>query len=483
MSVFLPGNIRDISERYGNLVIAFILALSGFMPIVLFNRSADAAVLTTRSVTIGDSTPSATGISYKFDFTAPASTAIQSMVFQFCDEAIQQVGCTKPTGINVGYATATVSATGQVFSEATLFTEYSGANAGGCNGQGSSGDNTATTYCVTRTDTDAETAAAKSITIDAITNPSIPSGNNKTIFVRIKTYSDTAFATAVDTGTVAASIVNQLTVTGRVQERLEFCVFALDDAAGSSGTIGAGSGNFPNNCAASEATASTSVDLGIVDHLTVATSPVDNNPPTAIGNDRFGAAMISTNAANGITLAYYAAAAGSGTNELRAFRVPGATCNASGTDLTDSCFVSGDDTADDAIVAGSEQFGVQIACIVNSDSTTSGIGTTSNLGKNGAGAYTGNGTGTGGAYNTIYDADQSDLDDDSTNHNCENDPGGTILTEEFSWRDSGTAQALVSSVKVVDREVVKLRYGAAASNTTPSGTYTVATVYIATPVF
>jgi hypothetical protein len=36
---------------------------------------------------------------------------------------------------------------------------------------------------------------------------------------------------------------------------------------------------------------------------------------------------------------------------------------------------------------------------------------------------------------------------------------------------------------VVDDEIIKLRFGATASATTPTGTYVVVTTYIATPTF
>jgi hypothetical protein len=61
---------------------------------------------------------------------------------------------------------------------------------------------------------------------------------------------------------------------------------------------------------------------------------------------------------------------------------------------------------------------------------------------------------------------------------CENE-GET----EFAWSNSSTATTLVSSTNVVDDEIVKLRYGARAAATTPTGSYTVTSTYIATPTF
>ena len=478
------GNIRRKLQDSSTVLIAISLALSGLMPIILAAQ-AGAAQLTSRRVVIASSQPAATGVNWDFEFDIPTGggTAVQSIVFSFCTTPLG--ACVLPTGMNVGYATtsAPTGAGDQVFSEATNFTEYTGANAGGCNGQGTAGDNTATTYCVTRTDTDAETAAAKSLVVAGVTNPTIPSGNNVSVYVRIVLYSDTAFATAVHEGTVAASIVNQLNVTGRIQERLVFCVFALDDTSGSSGTVGSADGNMPTDCASNEANDSTNVDLGVIDNLDISYAPVDNNPPTDLGNDRFGAAMVNTNASSGVQVSYYATAATSGTNELRAFRVGGASCDVSGTSLLDQCFISADDSAGETLTAGTERFGMQLACVANSTTTASGIGTTANLGKDGTGTYT-SGTGTSGSYNAAYNAGRTtNLDDEVGTDNCENDPAGTVLDDKFAWRDSATAQALISSVTVVDDEMIKFRYAATANATTPTGTYTVASTFIATPTF
>lgn len=485
------GDFREKVGRYGNLLIAASLAFSGFMPIILASR-AGAGQLIVRKVTISSSQPDLAGINYLFSFNTVTSAPVQSMIFEFCNTALStcvlpgtDASPTASERIDIAHQTAAPGAfTG---TNSTAFTEQT-IDAGACT-DADTGSGTATMYCVTRTQAAAEATGTKTFEIQNITNPIIAQNpgpdNNEEVYIRITLFSDTAFATKVDEGTVAASIVNQLLATGRVQERLKFCVYALDDAVGSSATVGSASTELPTDCTASEANASTTVDIGVVDNLTLATSPVDNNAPTSLGNDRFGALQINTNASNGVTLTYYATAAATGTNELRAFRVSGASCNASGTSLTDQCFISADDATGEAFTAGTERFGIQIACVVN-NTVISGIGTTSNLGKNSSGVYT-SGDGTGGSFNSVYDADTSgprtSLDDDNTNRNCENDPGGTFVDEKFAWRDSSTAQALLSSTTVIDDELVKIRYGATASATTPTGTYTAASTFIAVATF
>lgn len=491
MNKTILGDFRERVDRYGNLLIAVSLALSGFMPIILVSR-AEAGQLIQRKVTISTSQPDVTGVNYVFTFDTVTTATIQSIIFQFCNTALSTCVLPGTDGsptagerIDVHHTTTSVG-TMSGFAGATTFSEQT-SDAGQCT-DADGGSGTSTMYCVTRSDATSETAGTRTFTIQNVTNPIIAQNpgpdNNEEVYVRITLFSDTAFATKVDEGTVAASIVNQLLATGRVQERLKFCVYALDDAVGTSTTVGSASTELPTDCAAAEANVSSTVDIGVVDNLTIAASPVDDNPPLSLGNDKFAAMQINTNASNGVTLTYYATAAGTGTNELRAFRVSGASCNASGTSLTDQCFISADDTTGDAFTAGTERFGIQIACIVNS-TVLAGIGTTSNLGKNSGGTYT-SGDGTGGSFNAVYDADNSgpraSLDDNGT-HNCENDPSGTFLDEKFGWRDSSTAQALLSSTTVIDDELVKMRIAATAAATTPTGTYTAAGTFIAVATF
>jgi hypothetical protein len=442
---------------------------------LLLNSQVEAATITSRSVRIDSSQPDLAGVGYNFTFTTITNAAIQSMIYQFCNTplgtcVLPGTDGTPTAAERIDVDAGTASSGAFTGTNATAFADVN-TDTGSCT-DADTGSGTSTMFCANRTQAAAEAPGVKTFIISSITNPIIASGNNEQIYVRISLFSDTSFATPVDTGVVAASVVNQLTVTGRVQERLVFCVFALDDAAGSSGTVGGAATNYPTNCSAAEATASSSVDIGVVDNIAIARSPVDNTPPTFIGNDRFGAAMINTNASNGVTLTYFATAAGSGTNELRSFRVAGVTCNVSGTDITDQCFISADDTAGETFTAGTERFGMQIACIANS-TTQAAAGTTSNLGSGGTGTGA-----SGGTFNTVYSNTDDNVADDGSD-DCENSDAGV----KFGWRDSGTAQALVHSSTVVDDELVKMRFGATASATTPTGTYTVATTYIATPVF
>jgi hypothetical protein len=404
--------------------VGVLLAASAFQMFGM--QSADALQMTNRKVTISNSEISATGVEYDFAFTTATAGAIQGIRFQFCTTPLGT--CTAPGGFTASGATVD----GQSFTEVTAFADGGSADENDC----TEATNAANEVCVERTDADPETAAAKTLDLGAITN----ANSQSTIYIRITTYSDNDFQTAdfVDEGTVAAAMVRQLTVNGRVQERLEFCVSALDDAAA-----------LPANCAAMGT--NTTIDLGVIDNTAVKVAP-QNEVNNDGANDDYGVAQINTNASNGVVLAYFPDSAGTGTNELRSFRVTGATCDVSGTNLTDQCFVDASGAAE-AFSAGTERFGLVVACVDNTQGITSNIST-------GVDAYDG--------------------DDDSIafGADCENE-GET----EFAWNDASTAATLASSSSVVNDEIVKLRFAATASPTTPTGSYTVTTTYIATTTF
>ncbi len=471
--------LRAQIEKLWYVIIAMVVVFATLVPF-MFQSTANAASLTGRSVAISTSEPDVTGVSYTFTFTTVDTPApIQSIVLQFCDTPLGT--CVLPGTDGTPTATETIdvdeatASYGSIsgWANATAFADYTGADAGACD-DADTGSGVSTMFCLTRTEAANEADGAKTLVINNITNPIVTNTNYEEIYVRISLYQTTGFTTLVDSGTVAANVVNLLTVTGRVQERLVFCVFALDDAAGSSGTVGTAATNYPTNCTAAEATASSNVDLGVVDNLSIARSPVNNTPPSSIGNDRFGAAMVNTNASSGVTVGYYPDT-GTGTNQLRSFRVQSQTCNASNANLTDACFQDAATTGT-TFAAGSERFGLHIACIANSN-TQAGAGTTSNLGAGGEGGAT-----SGGTYNTFYDDESTaatgDLAD-TAGDDCEN------ATEDnfFAWDSSGSLVNLVHSSTVVDDELIKMRFAATAEATTPTGTYTVASIFIATPVF
>jgi hypothetical protein len=435
-------------HRLTTLLQATIIVVAGVLPLI-FANSVNAATLTSRRVTITSSKTSQTGVSYSFNFTLPSTTAVQSIRFEFCDAPLG--ACSHPAGLDNNYTLASTNAT-QTFSEATAFTEYSGADAGACDDHNNGTPANSTEYCVTRTDTDAETAAAKTITLDTITNPS----SATTIYIRISLYSDTGFATEVHNGTVAAAIVDQLTINGRVQERLNFCVAAMDEDDVEPVSVSACTGLTDSN-----------VDIGVIEDGSVAVAPVE--PTTTNGSDDdFGILMVNTNASGGVSVGYFpedpTSVSGGDTDQLKSFRVVPTNCDASAASLVDQCFVSAGNSGDgDVITSGTELFGMYIPCVYN-NTNSNPSSTTSNL----------------VTTNDSYDGDDEAITGTGTTCEAETFTSGTA---EIAWNASGTTDNLISSANVVDDEIVKLRFAATASSTTPTGSYTVVTTYIATATF
>jgi hypothetical protein len=268
-----------------------------------------------------------------------------------------------------------------------------------------------------------------------MTNPSVAG----TFFARILTYNSTAGAAAytatapgthLDDGGVAAAIVSQLTVNARVQEQLQFCVGSLDNG-----------GSAPADCATGFT--GTTVDIGVVDSAGAVT-PVATSSG---GNNKNGAAMVRTNAANGVVIDYFAEQATSGTNHLGSLRVTGASCNA-GAVGTDQCFNSAG-TTQAVFSANTEDFGMTISAVDASQGATGG--------------------------NLVRDAEYN---------------GDGTLAVGFAWDESGSFDRIASSAggaqpenRVVDDEMLLLRFAAVAGVTTPTGSYTVVSTYVATATF
>ncbi len=399
------------SRRLTDAATAFMLIAALLAP-VFYPRAAAAEQLTTRSITLGSSVAGATDVTYTVTFTqATYGAALEGIVIDFCSNSpIAGLTCTTPAGFDVNESGLAVSVTGM--DGGTAFTKHANTDTN--------------TLILTRTNATLQTAT-NNITVtlgagggsDGITNPSTACGGTPadkcTFYARIMTYVDDTAAAAYtstspgsyqDTGSVALSTANQLTITARVQEVLQFCV-GTEDADSS------------NDCADITGTI---IDLGVVDSSLVAASA-----------DGAGKAMVRTNAVNGVTIGYYAEQnAGSGQ-----LKVAGASC--AGGSSTDQCFNSAGTTAQ-AIVAGTEMFGMRANAVDTSNGTTT---------------------------NLVRDA--------------------VYASADYAWDDSGSLDIIASSagsgVKVVDDELVELKFAATAATTTPTGAYTVTATFIATATF
>jgi hypothetical protein len=418
---------------------AAVIASAALLPAMLLTGSASGAQLDNRFIDMSaNQTSEGSGrdggdaagqdVTYRVGFDVPtAHTNLEGVVVEFCSNSpIIGDACTAPTGFNLNTGSLAV----------TDVTNFGGTWAI----DGASDANTliltnATGVALSSLDSvafDLGTSAAA----DGITNPTV----NGTFYARIVTYDDTADAAGytsvnpnavgarIDDGGVALAVANELTVTARVQEVLEFCVGTTD-------------ANVSSNCTD---ISGTDINLGVVD-----SSAVNNNTSTP------AFALVRTNAFYGASV-FYKAEQETTSGKLK---IAGATCTDNTTEL-DRCFNSaiGSGTTSapvsQAIAAGDEAFGMTLT-----DIDTSNGGATTNLNRDAA--YDGNGS-TGGSC-TAANA--------GSNEPC------------WAWADGGVFDTIASSGSVVDYEMAEIAFAVTAGPTTPTGLYTVTANFVATSTF
>lgn len=174
------------------LVLGSVMPLSGL---------AEAAQITARKVTLSSSAPSATGVTYTFNFTVPTATVIQSASFDICTAASGT--CTTPTGF--------VNSSSTLASQPTNLGDASGWTVN---------TSTAGSLRLSKSGNVAAPTGAQTVVFGGITNPST---TNTTFYARMTTYSGAAWTGAIDTGTVASSVSTAIVVTATIDEALTFC--------------------------------------------------------------------------------------------------------------------------------------------------------------------------------------------------------------------------------------------------------------------
>lgn len=203
-------------KRVGLGLLAIVLLLA-YCPNI-----ASAAQITGRKVVIGSSVANAS-TTYSFTFTAPSATAVKSIGFAACVAA--SGACVTPAGFSSGSST--------LASQSGIGT-----------GVWSVNTSTAGELRVFNDGTNATgPSAGATVNFAAVHNPSAV---NSTFFMRITTYSDVSWTTAIDTGTVAASTAGQITVTASVDETLTFTLANATVALGtlSASTTGTGTSSM-----------------------------------------------------------------------------------------------------------------------------------------------------------------------------------------------------------------------------------------------
>lgn len=221
-------NIRIVQSEYIKyLALAVIFTLSLFASVM----PVQAAQVTARKLTLGSSVASAT-TTYTLNFTLPSATVLQSAQAQICTTASGT--CTTPSGF--------VNSSSTLPSQPTNLGDASGWTVN---------TSTAGSLRLKKTGNSAAPTGSTTVVFGNVTNPS---ATNATFFARITTYSDDAWTTAVDTGTVAAATAGQVTVTASVDETLTFTLGSSTVALGTLTTGTTGSGTSTMTAATNAAT-------------------------------------------------------------------------------------------------------------------------------------------------------------------------------------------------------------------------------------
>jgi hypothetical protein len=225
------GKIQNILKRSSLLTVAVALfGIWAFTDMVLLGH-ASAAQITSRKLTVSSSANGSIAVGaalsgtngaktkHTFDFTTTGAS-VGSIEFQYCTTPLPGTTCTAPTGMDA----STVTSIG-----GTSATGWSLGTAG--NAPTASRIRITHTAGVINTVNFAFGTGSGGAT-DYIKNPTT---DNSTFFVRITTFSDTGWSSSVDQGTVANSTAQQIDITAKVQETLNFSVGA--PISGGVGTV------------------------------------------------------------------------------------------------------------------------------------------------------------------------------------------------------------------------------------------------------
>jgi hypothetical protein len=337
------NHIVNISKRASALLAALLLVAGVAIPTIVPSK-AHASQLTSRKITLSSSangtisvdaggnavTAGAGGNGTKAQHTvtftmASSAATVGSILIMYCDSPIPiSSTCTTPTGLTAQNLTAaTVVNSGGVtgagnFSIDTTTTNAALPTSGGvCNGA-----STTRTNCVAiKAGSGQVQSGTPTFTIqyggggsDYITNPTT---DNYSFYARIQVFQGTNYTTQVDYGSVAASTAQQIDITAKVQEVLNFSV-----------GVGSPPGTLPGSCGAlSDSGALTLGDTNGVLSLTTQ-------------YDAHSYFRVNTNTLNGTVIQYSGDTLKSGANSIAALSSEVTT--AAGTEAFGLSFDSGD---------------------------------------------------------------------------------------------------------------------------------------------
>lgn len=189
------------------------------MALIIYPSIASAAQITGRSVVLGSSAANV-NTSYTFNFTVPTASIIRSAAFTACTTA--SGACSTPAGFSVASATLT--------SQPTNLGDASGWTI-----------NTATagSLRIVNATNSTNPTGGQVVSFSNVTNPS---ATNDTFYIRITSYSDSAWTTPIDNGVVATSTAGQITVSVIVDEKISFSLASATVSLTQPSTVTTGTG-------------------------------------------------------------------------------------------------------------------------------------------------------------------------------------------------------------------------------------------------
>jgi len=405
----------SVSARRIPFLAAALLLFTATMMLSFFVAPAYASsTITSRSLTLEDGASDAGSkpsgdVNHKFSFKLPASATAKSIVFKYCTTADIDIGgtCTTPHGLST--------------TSVTLGAE---------NGDGSSFDTlNNTTNGAPYIDSTAGIAPAGGvssyITLDGVTNPdgtdcaSTPDGC--TFYVAIQVYDGTGgTGTLLSSGTVAASVNQQIQLSGTMPESLIFCT---------GGIITLNGNNIP--------------DCSTATSGSVTFNKLFSPTSTAYATSQMAA---STNALSGYAITLSGETMKSGSNTIAAV---GGTATASSTSVGSNAF--GVNLVADTDAAGTSPTLTSVGEAASASITPTSNGATGGL---------------WGAASANFDTDSDYAFDDTGLNN--------VAASDFS--QSGTAEP-------TNGQIYTATYMVNVAANLPAGTYTTTLTYICTPTF
>jgi hypothetical protein len=374
-------------------------------------HSASAAgQVTSRKITLNNSSPSATPVTYAVSFNPTGTTNIGGITVDFCanDPVVGDTSCTLPTNFTLGTAITTGGAptgfstsTGswvttssqQCAAAASNFQVFKFTNA---TAQTPSGSGTAITFSITSPTNPSSNGSfyARIVTFDTKANADVN-------FCTSPTVRPASFTGQVDYGGIALSTTQNIAITAKVFETLSFCVYQTSCGTQAQLTLGD---------ATTGALATSTAYTNINAKYTLAT-----NAQTGVSVQMFGQTLCRA-----ITLNFANCPTGASTNTIKAIGTPAQLVNGG------------------SFGPGNEAFGMCVNAV---------SGTTAQAPYDDTG--TGNNCTTGITTNTYAGTSKFGFIDTSAANGTNNASGSTVLSSSGAVASASSQFAFAANISAI----------------------------------